>query len=185
MLAPLGVVVQKPADVGGLAEVVEDQPDFAGNARKKALAAAEATGLWVLADDSGLEVRTLGGAPGVLSARYSDPGATDARNNEKLLAQLAEKPGDRRARFVCVLCLAGPQGVVTEIVGETHGEILHSARGTDGFGYDPLFRFTEPGFSATGKAFAELSRSEKSEVSHRGRALRSLAETLPSLIPDS
>jgi len=185
LLAPLGITVRRPGDVGGLPEVEEDQPDFAGNARKKALSGARASGLVTLADDSGLEVEALGGAPGVFSARYSGPGATDARNNEKLLVELerlGEGAGERQARFVSALCLAGPAGVLAEIEGTARGEILQDARGTDGFGYDPLFRFQEPGFSATGKTFAELSRSEKSEVSHRGRALRALAEKLPTLL---
>ena len=182
LLAPLGITVRRPDDAGGLPPVDEDRPDFAGNARKKALSGAAASGLPTLADDSGLEVAALDGAPGVHSARFAGPDATDAENREKLLAELAGRESGREARFVCALCLASPGGVIAEIAGEAHGEILHDARGTGGFGYDPLFLFTEEGFTATGKAFAELSREEKSEVSHRGRALRALARELPTLL---
>lgn len=182
LLAPLGVTLKLPGDVGRLPEVSEDRPDFAGNARKKALSGAQASGLWTLADDSGLEVEALAGAPGVLSARFSGADATDAQNNEKLLAELADGSCDRGARFVCALCLAHPGMVAAEIAGTARGEILNVSRGTGGFGYDPLFLFTEPGHYATGKTFAELTEAEKSEVSHRGRALRALAKKLPTLL---
>ena len=195
LLTPLGVRVLTPADVGGLPEVIEDQPDFAGNARKKALSGATHTNRWTLADDSGLEVDALDGAPGVFSARYSGPEANDQRNNEKLLSELARleeagaEPLDRSARFVCALCLTRPKKgdaeagseVVLEIEGQVRGEILTSARGTGGFGYDPLFLFTEPGHAATGTCFAELAQEEKSRISHRGRALQAMAEKLLQL----
>jgi XTP/dITP diphosphohydrolase len=182
LLAPLGVTPKLPGDVDRLPKVSEDRPDFAGNARKKALSGAQASGLWTLADDSGLEVEALGGAPGVLSARFSGVDATDAQNNEKLLAELADGSCDRSARFVCALCLAHPGVVAAEIAGTARGEILNVSRGTGGFGYDPLFLFTEPGHDATGKTFAELTEAEKSEVSHRGRALRALAKKLLTLM---
>ncbi len=185
MLAPFGHEVVTPADVGGIADVVEDQPTFVGNATKKAVAAARATGLWALADDSGLEVDHLDGAPGVYSARYAGEDADAARNNARLLEALADvPPADRGARFVCVLVLARPDGqVVAEFEGTVRGRILTEPRGQAGFGYDPLFLCTEEGCAATGRGFAELTRKEKSAVSHRGRALRQLVARLRELVP--
>ncbi len=184
LLEPLGVRVVAPAEVGGLPDVVEDRPDFAGNARKKACAAAERTGRWCLADDSGLEVDALRGAPGVRSARYAGEPSDDARNNAKLLEDLAGVPeADRGARFVCALALADPSGAVAlEVAGTTRGRILEAPRGTRDFGYDPLFLFTEEGHPQTGRGFAELELDEKSAVSHRGRALRALLEDLPAVL---
>ena len=186
LLAPLGVELVTPADVGGLPEVEEDRPSFAGNAAKKAVSAARARGLWALADDSGLEVAALGGAPGVRSARYAGEPSDDGRNNARLLAELADLPDERRgARFVCALALARPDGTrALEVAGEARGRILTAPRGDGDFGYDPLFLFTEPGFAQTGRGFAELTGAEKSAVSHRGRALRALAERLPALLAD-
>jgi len=178
---PVEVVI--PSDVGGLPEVVEDEPSFRGNAAKKATSAALHTGLWSLADDSGLEVDALRGAPGVLSARYAGGHGDDAANNELLLANLRDVPDARRgARFVCALALARPDGsIAIEIEGTARGKILRAPRGTHDFGYDPLFLFDEPGFAQTGRGFAELDPLEKAEVSHRGRALRELATRLREL----
>ena len=186
-LAPRGIEVVTPADVGGVPDVDEDQPTFAGNAAKKAVSAARAQGLWSLADDSGLEVDALDGAPGVFSARYAGVHGDDAANNTKLLGALAEVPdADRGARFVAALSLADPEGrVVLEIQGTVRGRILHAPRGEAGFGYDPLFLFVEEGFPQTGRGFAELSLEEKAEVSHRGRALRELLERLPEALSPS
>ena len=180
LLAPLGIDVVDPVEVGGLDEVDEDQPSFAGNALKKARVAAERSGLIALADDSGLEVDALHGAPGVLSARYAGVPCDDARNNEKLLQELKNVPEeDRSARFVCALALVAPDGeVLCEVEGTTNGRILTEARGTRDFGYDPLFQFSEPGFPISGKSFAEISMNDKASVSHRGRAVRKLAEYL-------
>lgn len=177
VLRDLDVAIVRPADVGGLPDVVEDEPTFRGNAAKKARSAARHSRMWSLADDSGLEVDALGGAPGVLSARFAGAHGDDAANNAQLLERLADVPDDRRdARFVCALALADPEGrVVLEIEGQARGRILSSPRGTRDFGYDPLFLFTEPGFAATNRGFAELTPDEKSVVSHRGRALRELA----------
>ena len=185
LLGPLGIEVKTPADVGGLADVDEDQPDFRGNAAKKAQAAARATGRWALADDSGLEVDALGGAPGVLSARYAGRHGDDAANNARLLRELDGRPdAERGARFVCALALCGPAGeLVLECEGHAQGRILEAPRGDGDFGYDPLFLFTEEGFAQTERGFAELGPDEKSEVSHRGRALRELVSKLPSVIP--
>ena len=180
LLAPLDIELVRPADVGGLPEVDENQPTFALNAAKKASAAARAKELWTLADDSGLEVDALDGAPGVLSARFAGEPCDDAANNAKLLVALSKVPSAKRgARFVCALALARPDGTVAlEVEGEARGRILFGPRGTNDFGYDPLFLFTEPGFNQNQRGFAELSAAEKAGVSHRGRALRILADEL-------
>lgn len=187
VLAPLGVEIVAPADVGGLEDVEEDRPTFEGNAEKKAASAARAHGLWALADDSGLEVDALDGAPGVRSARWSGEPPDDGRNNAKLLRELQGLPPERRgARFVCALALARPDGTVAlTLRGEARGRILDAPRGDGDFGYDPLFLFTEPGHSVTGRGFAELRPEEKATVSHRGRALRALAVSLERLRADS
>ena len=187
MLAPAGVEVVAPEEVfgpAGLPEVVEDRPDFAGNAEKKAVAAAHASGLPALADDSGLEVDALDGAPGVRSARFAGEPADDEANNTLLLERLADVPDESRgARFVCALCLVGADGsVLARVEGESHGRILREHRGDRDFGYDPLFLFTEPGHPETDRAFAELDAPEKAAVSHRGRAVRELASRVPSLL---
>lgn len=181
LLAGRGLELVTPRDIGGLPPVDEDLATFAGNAAKKAVSGARASGLWCLADDSGLEVEALDGAPGVLSARYAGSHGDDAANNAKLLAELRGIPEARRgARFVCALALAGPDGkVVLELEGTATGRILEAPRGARDFGYDPLFLFTEPGFSETGRGFAELAPAEKALVSHRGRAIRELIRRLP------
>lgn len=184
MLEPLGFEALAPDDVGGLPTVIEDEPTFAGNARNKAISAARATKKWALADDSGLEVDHLGGAPGVGSARFAGSHGDDDANNEKLLALLAGIPAEQRgARFVCALALADPDGEIAfETEGTARGRILEGPRGDGDFGYDPLFLFTEAGHAATGRGFAELTADEKRAVSHRGRALRQLAGNLPHLM---
>ncbi len=184
LLGPLSVEVLSPAEVGGLGPVDEDQDTFAGNAAKKAVTAARAHRMWALADDSGLEVDALDGAPGVRSARFAGDGADDGANNHKLLAELSGLPSERRGgRFVCALALADPAGAIrAELRGTASGCILEAPRGVSGFGYDPLFLFTEPGQPGAGRTFAELTREEKSAVSHRGRALRQLALRLPEIL---
>ncbi len=184
ILEGLEIQLVLPREIGGIPEVEEDQPDFAGNARKKALHAARSSGMWALADDSGLEVEALGGAPGVYSARYAGTHGDDAANNAKLLRELEGVPAERRgARFVCALALSRPDGsIALEVLGTARGRILSAARGTHDFGYDPLFEFTEDGFSETGRGFAELEPEQKARVSHRGRALREFAKKLPSVV---
>jgi len=184
ILEGLEVRLVLPREIGGIPDVDEDQPDFAGNARKKARSAALASGMWALADDSGLEVEALGGAPGVFSARYAGTHGDDAANNARLLRELADIADERRgARFVCALALARPDGSsALEVLGTAAGRILRAPRGAHDFGYDPLFEFTEPGFAETGRGFAELEAEEKARVSHRGRALRELAKKLPSVV---
>jgi XTP/dITP diphosphohydrolase len=154
-------------DLPGVPEVVEDAATLAGNATKKAAAVLAATGLPSLADDTGLEVAFLGGAPGVLSARYAGPGHDWDANNRKLLADLDGAPASaRRAVFRCVVALAAPGRPVRLAEGRTEGTILERPRGDAGFGYDPLF--LPDGFD---RSYAEMSAEEKNRVSHRARAL--------------
>ncbi|NLD43708.1 MAG: RdgB/HAM1 family non-canonical purine NTP pyrophosphatase [Chloroflexi bacterium] len=165
ILAPAGVRLLSARDVGGLPEVDEDGATFRENAIKKACAIAAATGRRVIADDSGLEVAALDGAPGVRSARYAGAGGNDGRNVAKLLAALDGR-SDRRARFVCVVAVAGPEGLVGTAEGEVRGRIGDQPRGQGGFGYDPVF--IPDGYEQT---FAELPDEVKNAMSHRGRAL--------------
>ena len=168
MLAGKGFKVLSCADFPGLPDVVEDGRTLKENAEKKARVVSDATGLPALADDTGLEVDALGGAPGVLSARYAGPSATYDDNNRKLLAALADVPaGTRRARFRCVVALAVPGGPVRTVEGITEGTILEGPRGGGGFGYDPLF---VP--DGSDRTYAQMSPAEKNAVSHRGKALR-------------
>ncbi len=161
-------------DEGVALEVPENGETFEENARQKALGYAEALlGCDVLADDSGLEVDALNGAPGVYSARYAGEDATDAANNALLLKNLIGVPDDARtARFKCCAALVSAGEVITAS-GACEGRILSETRGEGGFGYDPLFFVEE-----YKKTFAELSMEEKNALSHRGRALRALAEKL-------
>ena len=159
-------------DVVSLREAgVESDPEETGatfeeNARIKAVSGMKASGMPCIADDSGLEVFALDGLPGVMSARYAGGHGDDSANNEKLLREL-ENASDRSARYVCVICMAFPNGHEIVARGECRGTILKEARGEGGFGYDPLFFF--PQF---GKTFAEITAEEKNEVSHRKAALR-------------
>ena len=167
-------------------EPVEDGLTFETNARIKARFAARATGLPALADDSGIEVDALGGAPGVRTRRYAGPDATDDENNAKLLRELDGLPTDRRgARYVCVLSLAIPDAAapgglrLLERRGTSRGRIGVEPRGTGGFGYDPLFEpiRERPG----GRTFAEYAAAAKDAISHRGRAARRMAPVLEAL----
>jgi XTP/dITP diphosphohydrolase len=180
-----------PFQVVGVSDVLTDPPavnetelTFQGNAVKKAISIAEATMMLSLADDSGLEVDALGGRPGVRSARFAHERATDAENNAALLAALAEvEPGQRQARFRCVLAVvdpfarAGSPPIVTE--GTCEGIIATGARGGGGFGYDPLFIIP-----AAGKTMAELRDIEKNAISHRALAVHALAPILTKLAND-
>jgi XTP/dITP diphosphohydrolase len=173
------------ADFPGMAEVKEDGATFAENARKKALGYAQATGLWTLADDSGLVVDALGGAPGVNSARFSgdrpqeaDRKLLDRRNMEKLLMLLKDVPAEKRtARFVCCLCLASPENVLLETRGTLEGRIAAEPAGAGGFGYDPVFLVPQ-----LGKTVAQLGEEEKNAISHRGNAMRALKPLLIELL---
>lgn len=157
-------------DFGPIPEVKEDGGSFEENAYKKASFTARVLGLPALADDSGLEVEALGGAPGIHSARYAGPQATDAANNQKLMEALSHA-SNRQARFCCVLSLAVPAGPALTYEATCEGTILTQPRGDKGFGYDPLF-FYPP----MNKTFGEMSLEEKSQVSHRGRALGEFKE---------
>ncbi len=166
-LLPEGVELAGLDAFPEILETVEDQPTLEGNAAKKAREAASGSGLWALADDTGLEVEALGGSPGVLSARYAGPGCTYAENNRKLLAAMAGVPeGRRRAVFRTVMALSSPQGRTLLEEGRLEGEIARAPAGENGFGYDPVFRV--PGL---GRTLAELSLEEKNALSHRFRAL--------------
>ena len=153
-------------------EPAEDRPTFEGNALLKARAGLAATGLPSVADDSGLCVDALNGMPGVLSARWSGPPKSDVRNNELLLAQLADVPDERRAaHFVCAVAFCALSGDELVVRGEMPGRIVHGVRGAGGFGYDVVFEADDrPGVTT-----AELSVPDKDAISHRGRALRQLA----------
>ncbi|MDB5350408.1 MAG: Non-canonical purine pyrophosphatase [Planctomycetota bacterium] len=167
------------ADFPDLPETVEDAPTFAGNARKKASEAAAALNSWVIADDSGLSVDALDGAPGVFSARYAGTHGDDDANNRKLLAALTDVPDDRRgAAFVCALAVSDPSGkIVAETEGQCRGRITREVSGSGGFGYDPLFLIRE-----YHKTFGELGPIVKHQLSHRARAFMRLRPRLERLL---
>jgi XTP/dITP diphosphohydrolase len=214
LLAGLPIRVVSPEDVGPLPDVVEDGLTFRANAEKKASAYARTTGLHALADDSGLCVDALGGAPGVHSARWSDPddglasaacalprvanrelgpelarASRDELNNDKLLAALAGVPDERRGGgYVAVLAVARPDGsIAAQVEGSCRGRIGHARRGTGGFGYDPLFVPDAELAMASARSprtMAELEPAEKDGLSHRGAAFRALRPALEQLAFD-
>ena len=163
--------------LGTWPKIIEDGETFEENALKKARTLSEYSGYLTLADDSGLEVDALNGAPGIYSARYSGDEGNDARNNEKLLYELRGVPEEKRgARFVCVLALCAPKvGGLNELTvrDSCEGRIAFTPKGDHGFGYDPIFFY--PPF---GKTFGEIDRATKETVSHRGKALKKFAEML-------
>ncbi|PKL50245.1 MAG: non-canonical purine NTP pyrophosphatase [Planctomycetes bacterium HGW-Planctomycetes-1] len=171
------------SDFSDIKEIVEDGKTFAENARKKALGYAKQTGLWTLADDSGLVVDFLGGAPGVKSARFSgekeeNRTLLDHKNMAKLLSLLKDVPKEKRtARFVCCLCLASPEKVLIETEGKLEGVIAENQAGSNGFGYDPVFFVP-----ALDKTVAHLTSAEKNEISHRGSAVGNLKPLLEKLL---
>lgn len=175
LLAPIGTRVVTQTELG-ITEADEPHDSFRDNALAKARHACIATRLPALADDSGLCVEALGGAPGVNSARYAGEPRSDARNNEKLLFELKDKD-NRRAHYVCVLVLMRGPGDTQPLVAEAewHGEIARAPRGSNGFGYDPYFYLP-----ALGKTAAELAPEEKNRLSHRGQALQKLLALLKS-----
>ena len=172
-------------DFGDLAEVEEDGETFAENARKKALGYAQATGVWTIADDSGLVIDALGGDPGVMSARFSGEPAKgdkrellDHRNMTKVLELMEGVEEQKRtARFVCSLCLASDDEVLAETNGTVEGLITTEEAGSNGFGYDPIFFVPK-----LGKTAAQLSAEEKNKISHRGNALMKLKPILNELL---
>ena len=176
MLKDFPIDLRSLNDFGPIPEVVEDGATFDDNAYKKALFTAKVLGLPAMADDSGLVVEALDGAPGVYSARYAGDKATDADNVKKLLAELAGKE-NRNAAFECVISLAVPTGPALTYEGRCEGEILDAPRGVSGFGYDPIF------YSPTlGKTFAEAGMAEKNKISHRGRAMAQMAAEFEQIL---
>ncbi len=188
MCAGLPVELLTPWDLPrGLPEVEEDADNFLDNAAKKAFAFADAAaeqlgpGIWALADDSGLCVDALEGAPGVRSARFAgvDGEPRDGANNALLLSRMAGVAAeDRGASFWCVIAVARPDELLFAVDGDVHGRILEAPDGDGGFGYDPLFYHEESGCS-----FARLDHAQKAAVSHRGRAVAKLREVLESVLP--
>ncbi|HCC55260.1 MAG TPA: Non-canonical purine NTP pyrophosphatase [Desulfobulbaceae bacterium] len=169
LLKDFPVEIRSLADFGPIPEVIEDGATFDDNAYKKALFTAKVLGLPAIADDSGLAVEALNGAPGVYSARYAGEKSSDAENTAKLLQDM-EGVANRKAAFHCVISIAVPSGPALTYEGTCAGELLTAPRGEDGFGYDPIFFSPE-----LGKTFAELSMEEKNQVSHRGRAMAEMA----------
>ena len=174
-------------DFGVIPEVVEDGATFAENARKKALGYAEATGLWTIADDSGLEIDALGGQPGVKSARFSGEKIEgdqrellDHHNIAKVLELMKDISQEQRtARFICSLCLAMPGRVLAEVEGRFEGVISEKEIGDGGFGYDPIFFIPQ-----MGKTAGQLSAETKNAISHRGQAIKKLQPILEELIEE-
>jgi XTP/dITP diphosphohydrolase len=165
-------------DFPGCPETEEDGATFEANAIKKALAIARYTGKPALADDSGLEVYALGGAPGIYSARYAGAGANDVQNTGKLLSEMRSVVKDKRgARFVCCIALAFPDGIAYTFYGYAVGAIGTEQRGVRGFGYDPVF-YPE----GCNRTFAEMDEKEKDALSHRGKALKAFSKYLKTLI---
>ncbi|RLC08648.1 MAG: non-canonical purine NTP pyrophosphatase [Deltaproteobacteria bacterium] len=165
-------------------EVVEDGDTFAENARKKALGYAKATGLWTIADDSGLVIDALGGKPGVYSARYAADNCggnrktNDTANYKKVLAELKDTLDKKRtARFMCYLCLASPEKILLETEGAVEGVINRAPLGENGFGYDPIFYIP-----SLNKTAAQLDPQEKNRISHRGNAISKLKPLLEALL---
>jgi len=179
LLVPHGIEVVGISGFPDVPEVVEDGASFAQNAAKKAAETARRISQWVLGEDSGLEVAALKGAPGIYSARFSGPGATDESNNAKLMDELASVPEERRkARYVCNVAVADPQGTIRlQLEAACHGRITAEARGTNGFGYDPYFLIPE-----YHRTFGEMSPCVKQRLSHRGRALERLLPRLARLL---
>lgn len=178
LLAPYGFQIRTLTDVTDPLDVVEDGESFAENARTKASEQARHLGQWVLADDSGLEVDALGGAPGVYSARYAGPAATNQANNDKLLEELGGTPWEKRAaHYYCHVALADPSGAIrAESSAICRGRIRLDPAGTNGFGYDPLFEIVE-----LHRTFGQLGPRVKAALSHRARALRAIVPQLVSL----
>ncbi len=179
LLQPYGFELRSLADYPHAVDVEESGDTFAANAGLKATVQAQHLGEWVQGEDSGLCVDALGGRPGVYSARFSGPGATDESNNRQLLKELAGVPLEkRRAHYVCHATLSDPQGVVrAESDGHCYGRILLTEAGSGGFGYDPLFEIPE-----YHRTFGELSPAVKAVLSHRARAMRGLLPQLIGLI---
>ncbi|UCF95627.1 MAG: XTP/dITP diphosphatase [Desulfobacterales bacterium] len=176
LLAEFPVHIKNLADLGPTPPVEENGDSFDENAYKKARFVARILGLPALADDSGLVVEALGGAPGVFSARYAGENATDAQRCAKLLQEM-QGQSNRRAAFECVISIAVPSGPALTYEGRCEGLLTEIPKGCNGFGYDPIFYYPP-----LQKTFAELTRMEKSRVSHRGRALRELRDEFDKVL---
>ena len=180
LLAGSGIDFVTPAQINLQLEVEEDGTTYQQNAGKKAIAFANASGLISLADDSGLEVEALGGAPGLYSARYSPkPGAKDKDRRDFLLENLKDKPRPWKAHFHATIAIGIPNGAVQFAGGDCFGEIISEERGSGGFGYDPIFFIPE-----LGKTMAEFSMDEKNHLSHRARALMAAMPILQSVLSE-
>ena len=178
MLGGVPVRITTLTDYPSLPKPIEDASTFEGNASLKALHYAKLAGCLSLADDSGLEVDALGGAPGVHSARYAGPACDDAANNAKLIRELAGVPASRRAaRFRCAVALASPREVLATATGVVNGVIVDVARGANGFGYDPHFFVPEHGMTT-----AQMPPEQKNRISHRGQALRAIRPAIERLV---
>lgn len=179
LLRPHGIAVETLADVPEAVEIIEDGATFAENAQKKASQQASHLGRWVLGEDSGLCVDALEGRPGVSSARFSGPDATDAANNRLLLEELRDVPLENRAaHYVCCAVLADGTGQIrAESRGTCRGRIRLAPAGTGGFGYDPLFEVVE-----YHRTFGELGPTVKQAISHRGRAMRAIVPQIARLL---
>jgi XTP/dITP diphosphohydrolase len=177
LLRDIALDLVRPVDLGLTLDVAETGSTYAENARIKALAFASASGLAALADDSGIELRALGGWPGIRSVRFAGPAANDADRRRRVLERLAGRPPpERRGRFVCAMALADAGTIVAESEGALTGTIAESAKGTGGFGYDPIF--IPDGYSDT---LAEIPPPEKNRISHRGQALARLRPALQAM----
>ncbi len=179
LLAPHAIEVLSVTEFPGVPEVIEDGVTFAENAAKKAIQTARFLNCWVLGEDSGLMVDALDGAPGVYSARFSGDGATDEKNNAKLIAELANVPDDKRgAQYLCHAAISDPAGIIRLTVEATcRGRIIREPRGVNGFGYDPYFLIPE-----YHQTFGELSSIVKQHLSHRARAFERLISPLVRLL---
>ncbi len=177
LLNRLKIELVTPAELGLKLDVKEDGITYRENAANKAAAFAQTTGLISLADDSGLEVEALGGNPGLYSARYApQPNASDADRRTYLLGKLQSHPQPWNARFICVVAIATPTGVLQFSEGLCPGEIISNERGTQGFGYDPIFLLP-----SIGQTMAELSMKEKNQLSHRAKAISAASFILENI----
>ncbi|MBD1399194.1 XTP/dITP diphosphatase [Pelobacter sp. M08fum] len=180
LLAPLDLDVMGLDQLDNPPVVAEDGATFADNARKKALTLARFSGCLTLADDSGLCVDVMDGAPGVFSARYAGEQGDDKANNARLVRELGDIPlNQRKAHFHCCIALAWPDGRCETVEGRVDGLIIDQQRGSHGFGYDPLFLVPE-----YGKTMAELPADIKNRISHRGRALQKIVPLLKTIVQD-
>lgn len=180
LLAELDVQIQTLCDYPQIGEIIEDGDTFSANALIKAKTMAKATGLLAIADDSGLEVDVLDGAPGIYSARFAGEEKDDEKNIDKLLALLAQTPDeDRGAQFLCAIAIVTPEGEEYTVQGVCRGRILRERAGQGGFGYDPVFYVPE-----YAKTFAQLSMEEKNAISHRGKANQQALAVLRLLLEE-